>query len=433
MKNLSLFQTLLLILFGGGAVVGLLIFAGILPGFKAKPVGTAGTVVMWGTIPTGSISRLIEDLNKTGEGQFAVRYVEKSRANISQDFLEALANDQSPDLVLAPQDLIFRHRDKIYGLPFTSFSKRQYEETFVEGAKIFEAREDYLALPVSVDPLVLYYNKDIYTNAKIATTPVSWEEFVLNQPTLTQLDNLNRLSQSAVAFGASNNIQNVKDVYSLLALQAGAVPLNFDGISINATLFRSEAGDINPAMMALDFFNQFSDPTRRTYTWNRSLPLDRDYFLSGKLANYFGLASELNYLKEKNPHLNFGVSPAPRLDKNSNLTLGHFYGLFVPKRSKRSGPAFNVAFALALTPRSEQLANLLGTYSVKRSDIKAVANDPIRQVFLNESLAVRSWPDFSPSETTQIIKKMIDNSSAGRTTSFEAVKKADDELKVIIK
>lgn len=433
MKNLSLFQTILLIAFGGGALIGLLIFAGILPGFKAKPVGTAGTVVMWGTIPTGSISRLIEDLNKAGEGQFAVRYVEKSRANISQDFLEALASDQSPDLVLAPQDLIFKQRDKILGLPFSSLTKRQYEDTFVEGAKLFETVDSYLALPIAVDPMALYYNKDLYTNAKIAVTPSSWEEFVLNQPTLTQLDNLNRLSQSAVAFGTSNNVQNVKDVYSLLALQAGTLPLSFDGSNITVSLMRSEAGDINPAMMALDFYNQFSDPTRRTYTWNRSLPLDRDYFLSGKLANYFGLASELNYLKEKNPHLNFGVSPAPRLDKNSNITLGHFYGLFVPKRSPRSGPAFNVAFALAFTERSSQLANMLGAYSVKRADIKAGDKDPIKQVFLNESLAVRAWPDLSPNETSQIIKKMIDNSSAGRVNSFDAVKKASEELQLIIK
>lgn len=433
MKNLSLFQAVLLIVFGGGALVGVLIFAGIIPGFKSTSVGVGQTVTMWGTIPADRISRYIQDLNKAGEGQFRVDYIAKNKNELGDEFLEALADNKSPDIVLAPQDVILRHRDKIQALPFTSFNKRRYEETFVSGTNIFETREAYLALPVAVDPLVLYYNEDIYTASKIATPPNNWEEFVLNQPTLTKTDNLNRLTQSAFALGTSNNIFNAKAIYSLLALQAGAKPLSFDGVSIYASLARAKSGDLNPAIMALDFYNQFSDPTRTVYTWNRSLPLDRDHFLAGNLANYFGYASERNYLLEKNPHLNFNVAPVPRLNAQSNITLGNFYGLFVPKRSAKANAAFNAIFAMALTEKSGELANFLGAYSVKRADIKPVADDPVKQVFLGESLASQTWADFSPIETDNIIKKMIDNSSSGRFSAQDSIRKADDELTILTK
>lgn len=433
MKNSSLFQTILLIVFGGALLIGILIFSGILPGFKAKPIGVAGTVTMWGTISEGDAAKFIETLNKEGEGKFQLVYVPKDLATIGDDLLEALASDNAPDLAILPQDLIFRHRDKLYPVPFTSVTKRQYEDSFVDGTKIFETGDGYLALPVAVDPLVLYYNKDLYKAANIVNPPASWEEFVLNQPKLTIFDDLNRITQSALALGTSNNINNAKNIFSLLSMQSGAKPVEFDGASLYPNLTYAPAGSLSPSQMSLDFYNQFSDPKRSTYCWNRSLPLDRDYFLSGKLANYFGLSSDLAYILGKNPHLNFDTASVPRLNKGENLTLGNFYGLAILKRTSKVATAFSADFSLVFGARDQELSQLLGLVPVKRSAIQAGDPDPKRQIFLNEALVSSAWADPASKETTAIISGMIDDSSSGRLSSAQAVKKANDELQVLLK
>jgi len=429
MKNSSLFQTILLIVFGGAILVGVLIFAGILPGFKSAPVGVAGTVTLWGTIPTNRISNFIEKINKANESQFKIVYVAKERDKIGEELLEALASDNAPDLVLLPQDLIFHYRDKIYPVPFTTLTQRQYGDNFVDGAKIFETVDGYLALPVAVDPLVLYYNKDLYKAVNLVTPPASWEEFVLNQPKLTVFDNLNKLVQSATALGTSNNIKNFKDIYALLSMQSGVKPIEFDGSKLYPNLLSGVSGGFNSSQLALDFYNQFSNPERSTYCWNRSLPLDRDYFLAGKLANYFGLASELPYILEKNPHLNFDTASVPRLNKGANLTLGHFSGLAVMKKTTKASTAFASAFALAFSTDSQQINQFLDAYPVKRSLIQKGDPNARRQIFFNEALVSSTWADPDTKKTDTIISQMISNSALGQTG---AVKKASEDLQLLL-
>ncbi len=377
------------------------------------------------------ISKLIEALNKEGVGKFQVVYIQKDPAKMGDQLLEALAADTAPDLAILPQDLIFHHRSKLFPIPFSSVTERQYQDLFVDGAKIFKSADGYLALPVAVDPLVLYYNKDLYKSANIVTPPSNWEQLVLDQPKLTMIDSLNKISQSAVALGTSNNINNVKDIFALLSLQSGAAPISFDGTKLSSAML-ADTGAYNPSQTSLDFYTQFSNPQLSTYTWNRSLPLDRDYFLSGKLANYFGLASELPDIIEKNPHLNFDIALTPRLSNGENLTLGHFYGLVVLKRSTKLTSALAAAFALAFTDREEQVSEGLDACPVKRILIGQGDPDPRRQVFLDEALISTSWPDPADDKTTVIIKKMIDGVVSGQGSSIDAVKKADEDLRLLL-
>lgn len=433
MKNSSLFQTILLIIFGGALLVGVLIFSGILPGFRAKPVGVAGKITLWGTIPTDRISRFVSVLNEEGEGVFVITYVEKDPSKISAELLEALASDSGPDLVLLPQELIFEHRSRLYPVPFSSLTERQYSDTFVDGAKIFRSAEGYLALPVGVDPLVLYYNKDLYVSANIINPPVNWEEFLSNQPRLTLIDESGRITQSATALGTSNNIYNFKNVFSLLSMQAGISPVVFDGVKFTSLLFINEGEGLNPVQLALDFYNQFSSSERSTYSWNRSLPVDRDYFLAGKLANYFGLASEYSNLTAKNPNLNFDVVTVPRLNKNTNLTFGRFYGLAILKKSTKIQASFKAVFSIVFSNKEEQLGDFLGLVPVKRSLISKGDPNPYRQVFLNEALTARAWADPYPDKTNSIFSRMIDKSTSGLLSSSQAINEADKELILILK
>lgn len=434
MKNSSIFQTILLVALGGAFVGAVLIFAGILPGFRAEQAGSEPVVTFWSTIDRNEIGNLIGEINKKSVGSYQLKYVQANPDNLNNDLLEALAAGTGPDLVLLPHELIFQNRNKIYPLPFASYSERQYQDTFIDAGQLFKVSKGWLALPVAINPLVLYYNKDLYTNAGLITPPTSWEEFVVNQPKLTKLDETKRLNQSATALGASNNINNFKNIISLLLLQVGVSPIYLADDNYQPGLARSREGQgLNPSKLALDFYNQFSDPTRSTYCWGRSLPLDRDFFLAGNLANYFGLASELSTILEKNPHLNFDVASVPRLNKGANLTFGQLHGLAVIKNSTKATVAFSAASELALVDHSNKKLNeLLDLPPVLRSSLGQRQSDPFQQIFYNEALTARAWPDPQAEETQKTIKALIDNSTNGRLDSETALTQANDNLKVII-
>jgi ABC-type glycerol-3-phosphate transport system substrate-binding protein len=430
----SIFQIVLLVILGLAFAVGVLIFAGVLPGFRAKKAGSEVYIVMWGQIKADNIANLIDEVNKKAGDSYKVTYIEKNPATINDDLLEALAAGTGPDLILLPHELIFQNRNKISPLPFESFTERQFQDYFVDAGQVFRTSKGWLALPVAVDPLVLYYNKDLYTNANIVNPPTNWEEFVANQPKLTVFDNLQSLSQSAVSLGTSNNVTNFKDILSLLLMQVGTAPLSLD-TQDNYTVGFSSGEKNGPTNlgMSLDFYNQFSNPQRSTYTWNRSLAKDTEVFLSGKLANYFGLASELASLAERNPHLNFDVASVPRLTKGVGLTVGHLYGLAAIKNSAKNNLAFSAIAELALQNHSfAELSSNLGAAPVRRSLLIVPQANPSAQVFYREALVCRAWPDPEKSKTSLVFKNLIDDSSTGRMDMKTTIEKANKALQLII-
>lgn len=430
----TIFQISLFILLGFIFITAVLIFAGVLPGFKTKPVGSEATVVLWGTVNSLKMVNLIEEINHNSSSKFKINYIQKDLTTINEDLLEALASGAGPDLVLLPHELIFQNRNKLIPLPFSGFSERQFQDYFIDSGKIFKTTKGWLALPVAIDPFVLYFNKELYTNANLLTPPSSWEEMVAIQPKLTLLDNAKLIRQSAVSFGTSNNVSHFKEIISLLVMQVGIIPINIDakddyfvglGVSGNNGLLKTN--------MALDFYNQFSDQNLSTYTWNRSLPKDTDFFLSGNLANYFGLASELGSLKERNPHLNFDVASVPRLNKGENLTVGRVYGIAAVKNSSKISAAFLASLELALVDHeSSELADSLNLAPVLRSSLSNLPADPMLQVFYREAQVCRVWADPSEVKTTIVFKELIDNVSSGKLSTDRALSEAVKALRLII-
>jgi hypothetical protein len=51
------------------------------------------------------------------------------------------------------------------------------------------------------------------------------------------------------------------------------------------------------------------------------LPKSREYFLSGRLATYFGFASEAPKIRLINPNLNFDVAEMPSDENSNNKTV----------------------------------------------------------------------------------------------------------------
>lgn len=425
---MSNFQIVILAVFGVIILIAVLIFSGFIPGLRGPGSGLSGDVIIWGTIPATQISKQIEDLNRINK-PIVVTYIEKDRNTFDRELTEALASGVGPDIIMLPRELIYRHADKVYPIPYATLSERDFRNTFVQEGELYLTQVGILALPFRLDPLVMYFNRDILTNAGISLPPKTWEEILAITPNLVSKDSSGNLTKSAVSFGEFNNVFYAKDILALLTMQAGN-PIVVKTNSGYQSVFGDAVGiSLKPADEAVRYFTNFSNPVQPIYSWSRSLQNSRDAFLSGSLAFYFGYASDLFGLRNQNPHLNFDVAKVPQTKGATVvITIGNIDGLALLKTSRNLQAALEVATLMTGPDFLLKLAQNTFLPPPRRDILANKPTDAYMNVFFDSALMARGWIDPSPADTYAIFKELIDNVVSGRLRVAEAVMNASGEL-----
>ncbi len=435
MKSKSNFQIIVIVLFLFAGGLGILVFSGIIPiGNKAQEKGGGGTVVLWGTENSGLVNPLVEDFNQKNPS-FAVKYVQKSSENFNQDLLEALASNTGPDLIFLSNDLAFYYADKIFNIPYTSYPLSSFKNNFAGAGEVFLNSGGVLAFPMSIDPLVMYYNRTILDDNEIVYPPKTWNELVNIIPKLNQKYNLGQLKKSTVALGHFSNIVHAKEIISMLFMQLGN-PIVSERSQPNATesggKFVSTLSNSNLDSI-LKFYTDFADPSKSIYSWNRSFSNSRDEFSAENLIFYFGYASEVKSLINKNPNQNFLVAPIPQI-KNSKFksTFARVTGLSVLSSSKNFRSAFSVAGLMASSDFSTKFALAQGKVPPRRDALAIQQNDAYFPTFYASALFARSYLDPSPKDTNDIFRRMVDGVISNRNSVGQALQNAHNELNLLL-
>src|SRR5690606_13880563 len=77
------------------------------------------------------------------------------------------------------------------------------------------------AIPLAVDLLALYYNKDLLGSAGISQPPATWPVLVQDTQKLTKVSQPGQFTVSGIALGTSANVNRAVDILNLLMLQNG--------------------------------------------------------------------------------------------------------------------------------------------------------------------------------------------------------------------
>lgn len=427
---MSNFRIILTAVFAIFIVVGIIMFS-IYRGGSGG--GSTEQITVWGMIPQSTFSKYIESVNSSKNINIAVKYIEKEADSFDSEFIEALASGTGPDAILLPQDLILRHKDKIYPIPFNTLSERTFKDTFIEEAELFLSSKGALALPFSVDPLVMYWNRDIFTDVLLPKAPSYWDEFFSLVNKITEVDGSLNVGRSAVSFGEFKNVANAKEILSLLMLQAGNPIVKIEKDRPVSVLKDQMGFTTPPAEAALRFYTEFSNPSKKSYSWNRSLPLSTSYFLSGDLAVYFGFASELNDIKLKNPNLNFDVAVIPqRREAKTKTTFGRMQGFALIKSSKKLLPAFNTISALTSGGNISLWSKTSGLPPVRRDLLASGTADPVGSIFYTSAIISKGWLDPNREETKTVFQNMVESVVSGRLRLGEAVNRAHSEIQNLL-
>jgi multiple sugar transport system substrate-binding protein len=169
---MSKFQLFILIIFGIFLVGGVIVFSI----YRGNSTPTAN-VTIWGSISQIDFENILSDNELTQNKQVQIKYQYVPEEDFDAKFVEALAAGQGPDLFVLSSDKIMKHSNKAYVVPFSAYTERTFKDSFIEGSEIFTTPKGVLALPIAVDPLVMYWNRSIFTTAKVTVPPKYWDEF----------------------------------------------------------------------------------------------------------------------------------------------------------------------------------------------------------------------------------------------------------------
>ena len=429
MKSTSFFQAGVIAAFIILAVVGLFTFA-----TYTGSGGSAsfGTVVIWGTFPATRIQQSISAFAQLDERFKSVSYVEKRSESFTDEYVNAVAAGRGPDILIISHEDIARLRTTLYQIPYDSVSQRSYFDTFADGATVYLGSTGSYGIPFAVDPLVLYYNRNILSSSGIAAPPTTWEAVAGLPPKVAQISDRQDVTRGLIALGTYANVHNARGILSALFIQAG-IPISLEtsqgALRASLTSGKNAAG-VAPAEAVVRFYTSFANPAQSTYTWNAGEPDSRQAFIAGDLALYLGYASELPFIRAANPNLSFDVAKFPQpASASARATYGRIYAFAIPRASSNLSGAFTAAVTLSAKEPQGILASAAGSIAPARRDLLSeLPGDPYGAIVYGEALISHGWLSPEPALTDSVFAAMIQGVISGTTRLSEAVAKAEQSL-----
>lgn len=435
---------IIMAVFGIFIFLGMLLFSGAIKVGKDKKTTTtiAGSnLMMWGTLPREAMTDPLAAFSQ--DNQITLNYIQKTQDEIDFDLGEAIASGRGPDLVLGSHELLMKHQSKLVHIPYDKFSDRAYRDLYVDGARVFMLPDGIFAFPFLVDPLIFYFNRVSYNNAGILEAPKTWNEVKTYSETLTRKSDKDTILESGISLGTFNNIGNAKDILALLLLQAGNNIVSMGGTAdapeIQATLIRgNETTSKSISEYVVEYFTQFSDPLKSTYTWNRIMPEASEAFYSEQSAQYIGFASEIAAIRAKNPNLDFDIAPIPQAENvKAKKTFGRVYGIGVVKASKQQFAAYQAMLLMKEKTFSDSLLqSTLALYPIApvRKDLLTKApGTQYGSLLWNSAILSTAWLDPNYTETYTIFEDLITNVIRGSVSTVEAIQEADARLNDLLR
>lgn len=428
-KELHLFQIITLGVFLFIGIVGIAFFATN----KNNNANTGYEPVVWGTLPKSAIDdAMIPFRNQGINPRFS--YVEYPEEGFEQNLLVAAADGQAPDAIIFPSYMLYSQSRRLVTIPSESFSAKSFLDTYVDGASIFAVQGGVKALPITVDPLMMYWNRDLFSSAGLLNPPKNWAELSQMVNKIAQKRDNGIIDRSFVALGEYENVAYAKRILFTLFSQVGVqltyFSQNYGAYTSGLMTSVDDGGERSRSV--LTYYTEFANPVKKAYTWNKSLKNSRDAFLAGDLAVYFGPASEIEFLRSQNPNLNFRVSPMPQENVSAKSVHGKIYALGFLATSKDINGSIAELTKYFVQPETIRslaldLAVAPALRSVLASSREAVSDPDIGAVY-ESAVYAKDWIDPNPATTNVIFKNMIESITNGQQTLYESLQNASDRV-----
>ncbi|MFA4891458.1 MAG: extracellular solute-binding protein [Candidatus Gracilibacteria bacterium] len=358
--------------------------------------------------------------------------------------LNELAEGEGPDIFAMPNSWFVKNKKKLVPMPVAQGTPETFRSLFVDVAAkdlvITDAGgvEQVYGIPLYVDTLGIYYNKDQFEDA-IPTRgkPAATWSGIKDDVYLLTKDGAaaNQFDVSGIAMGVTNNVSYAVDVLFALMIQNGTQFYN-DNMS-EATFSSASVGATRPAVDALEFYVSFADKAQKHYSWNKYMAGDYDKgdvsaFAAGEVSMIFGYSTtyeeilkEVNRLKSdvdtviKDDAIGTALFPQlvdPSVSTEKRDTFANYFAFGVARTSEFSDAAWDFLTFLA-TPESEKFYfEETHKPTSLRSLIPEQSNDPIYGSFAKQVGYAESFPVIDYIGFREQFTSVIDAVNNGKST-----------------
>lgn len=393
----------------------------------SKPV----TLMVWGVIDDIDVyDKMFTDYRRS-HPNVKLEFRRLRLEEYENELVNALAEDKGPDIFLIHNTWVSKYMSKIQPMPLTTKIAQQsvvgtlkkevvYSLTNEPTVTVKKFKEEYpdavikdmlrtinvstdkdkrdfqqrvVAMPLSVDTLGMYVNKDLLNAAGIATVPETWDNFQAAVKKLVKYDDKGDIIQAGAALGTGRNIERSPDIMSVLMMQNGTEMSAPDGSPTFALIPAKLQGQVDsaPAFRAVSFYADFADPGKEVYTWNNQQPNSLEAFISGKVAFLFGYGYHLPVIKARAPKLNLGIAKLPQIQGNPVVNIANYWAWTVSKKTKNVDVAWNFLNFIRTPEESQKFLDAAQRPAALKSQLPAQLENENIGVFASQVLTAQSW------------------------------------------
>ncbi len=418
-------------------VIGIIVF---IIGTITKDQCRPANLEVWGVYDEPEVfSEAMEGFKKSNDCSVKITYRKMPAENYEQELINAFASDKGPDIWLIHNTWLPKHKDKIAELPqqTTKFTLAEFRKKFVDVVEAdFVDNGKIYGLPLYVDTLALYYNKNYFNSAGIAGPPETWDELIIDLDKLTKRNQWGGIDRAGISLGAAENVNRATDILSLIMLQNGTKMISDDKrtTTLDEGVFLNDE-TYYPGKDALRFYTEFSNPSKKTYTWNRQMPYSIDAFADGKSAMMLSYAYHIPTINSKNSYLNYGIGKMPQIKGRAfDINYANYWAYTVSKKSKSSGAAWDFLLYLTQEKVNKDYLKKTNRPTAQRNLVDWQKNDNLNlAVFAEQSLTAKSWYQIDSAKIENILSSAIESIVLGASTLDDTIENIANQINLLLK
>lgn len=401
--------------------------------------GRSVTLQFWGTFDDSDFyEQAIGDFSRANPG-IRIVYRKFNFEDYEKELINSFASGTGPDIWLMHNTWLPKHWDKIQPLPQKIegedepiFTIKDFQDQFLDvtSADLTFGGVIY-GLPVYVDTLGLYYNKDLFNTAGITSPPKTWEDFNDAVRRLTVIDGRGNITRSGATIGTAGNINRSTDILSLLMLQSGVKMItdDFSAASFGRAVQSEKVGEV-----ALQYYTDFANPTKSIYTWDDRQHYSIDAFTQGQAAIMFNYSHHIATIRSRAARFNFGTAKVPQINGTPvAVNYANYWAPTVSKQSKDAVIAWKFLVYLSSAQGARYYVTASNRPSARRDLVEQQKNDPDLGVFAEQALSARSWYQVDSSAIETIFAEMINDVNFGRSSIAESLSAAENKVNVLMR
>lgn len=453
-------------LFLAAALLPILFFSGC----GTQNSGYMVNLEIWGLFDDSSVYEdIITEYKKINPYVGEIKYRKFTPETYKRELIDAMASGQGPDIFLIQNNWTPSFATKIEPAPEMILRDSDIRNNFVDVvSNDFVNQGHVYGVPLSVDSLSLYYNRDMFNAAGITSPPKTWEEFNEDVRKLTKLDARGEILQSGAAIGTAYNINRSTDILNLLMLQNGVQMTDANGTkaTMNVGVLAEDGSVVRAGENSLGYYAQFANANSPFYTWNNKQHYSVDAFSEGSVAMMLNYSWQRETIKSKNGKLNFSIAPIPQANSVKPVNYANYWGYAVAKNKNSTvvieGQTIQVPneirvheawqFLKFLTTKNNNVVKLTNAITgnskdfpvnidpaivylkktekpaARRDIIELQKNDSVIGPYAYGNLIAQSWYQLDSDGVEKILAEAIDSLNRGNASLYDALTVATNRI-----